>query len=708
MMRLREPPLHLDLNLEERIRYLEGVNRFVLDALDTAATLGDFQGQINRQGDPAVIIAETRRRLRALIPFRGTAFYLVNDETREFEPFQIDPPAEEAFFRRATDQLIEEGTFAWALREKRPLIVPCPGVPKRLLLHVMATASQIHGMFIGILKPHEEKVNDISLSFLSLILLHSSNALETYSLYEQIGRIKEGLNGAKNYRNLFEAAPDGVEVLDQTGRLVDCNAMLLKMTGYGREKIMGAHPSLWCPEAGEENSSRFLAALKKEGEREAEVEFVNAQGDRIPVWRKERAFYDDEGRFLGVVVYNRDLSRLKKAEAERRELEARLQRAKRMEALGTLAGGVAHDLNNILSGLVSYPDLLLIRTPPGDPMRKPLEVIKKSGEKIAAIVQDLLTLGRRGVVQTGVVDLNAVVAEHLRSSEHERLCYYHRGVRFRTDLKEGLNNVSGSKFHLGKAVMNLLSNAAEAITGEGEVTITTRNVTLTGPLKALDRIPPGDYVVLTVADTGSGISQEDMERIFEPFYSKKVLGRSGTGLGMTVVWGICKDHGGHIDIRSLPGRGTEISLYLPATREKAAAEKAPIPPEAYQGKGEKILVVDDSPQQREIASEILEELGYRVVTAASGEEAVAYIKDHTVDLVLLDMIMDPGMDGLDTYREMIKVRPGQKAVIASGFSETERVRELHRLGVRQYIKKPYLMEQIGLAIRSELDGEGSP
>jgi len=177
MMRLREPPLHLDLNLEERIRYLEGVNRFVLDALDTAATLGDFQGQINRQGDPAVIIAETRRRLRALIPFRGTAFYLVNDETKEFEPFQIDPPAEEAFFRRATDQLIEEGTFAWALREKRPLIVPCPGVPKRLLLHVMATASQIHGMFMGILKPHEEKVNDISLSFLSLILLHSSNAL---------------------------------------------------------------------------------------------------------------------------------------------------------------------------------------------------------------------------------------------------------------------------------------------------------------------------------------------------------------------------------------------------------------------------------------------------------------------------------------------------------------------------------------------------
>lgn len=690
--------------LEERISYLEEVNRYVLDALDTAATLGDFQAQINKQRGPEMLLMETRDRVNAIMPFEATVFFLIDGDTNEFVPVLVDPDEKRDFFLKETDHLIETGKFAWAVRENRPVIVSCFYGKTKLILHVMATSSRVRGMFMGLLASEAKRVHDISLSFLSLVLLYSANALESLQLYERLGKITKSLQGAENYRHLFTAAPDGVEVLDRDGRILDCNESLQRMTGYSREELLGSFTTLYCPDNGGLNipDSRYLF-FKDNNLRELEVEFVTADGAKIAVWRKETALYDEQGRFIGSVAYNRDITRLKKAEEERKELEARLLRAKKMEALGTLAGGVAHDLNNILSGLVSYPDLLLLKMDEGDPLRKPIMTIKKSGEKIAAIVQDLLALGRRGVYQKEVVNLNELIEEHLRTPEHAMVKIYHPHVQFRTALASDLLNIAGSRFHLTKVIMNLLSNASEAITDRGEVIITTRNVTIESKKDQAPGIPPGDYAVLEVSDTGSGISPEDIERIFEPFYSKKVLGRSGTGLGMTVVWGIVQDHQGHIDISSEEGKGTKITIHFPATREKTATKKQEPSLELIRARGEKILVVDDVAEQRDIASDILTLLGYQVTAVGSGEEALAYLRENQVDLVVLDMIMDPGMDGLDTYREIIKIHPNQKGVVASGYAETDRVRELRRLGVRQFIKKPYLIENIGTAVRRELD-----
>jgi CheY-like chemotaxis protein len=205
-----------------------------------------------------------------------------------------------------------------------------------------------------------------------------------------------------------------------------------------------------------------------------------------------------------------------------------------------------------------------------------------------------------------------------------------------------------------------------------------------------------------VADTGVGIDREDQERIFDPFYTKKVMGRSGTGLGMAVVWGAVEDHRGNIDIESTKGRGTVFTLHFPAGRTPPSMDGALPPPEDYMGHGERIVVVDDIPEQRLIASKMLERLGYTVITMSSGEEAVDYVRRHPVDLFVLDMIMAPGIDGLETYRRILRIQPGQKAIIASGFSETKRVREAQHLGAGAYIKKPYSIEQIGRAIRREL------
>ena len=400
----------------------------------------------------------------------------------------------------------------------------------------------------------------------------------------------------------------------------------------------------------------------------------------------------------------REMAERIQAERARQELEARLRRAEKMEAIGTLAGGVAHDLNNILFGLVSYPEVLLEEMEEDDPLRSSIQTIQSSGEKAAAIVQDLLTLARRGVVISEVINLNRVIRDYFESPEWEQVKRAYPGIGLRTHLDPELGNIMGSPVHLSKTIMNLACNAAEAMPDGGEITITTQNRYVDQPIKGYDDVTEGEYVALTVKDTGCGMAPEVIERIFEPFYTKKSLGRSGTGLGMAVVWGTVKDHNGYIDIISREGEGTSFTLYFPLTDQSVVEDTPPLSLKSYQGNGETILLVDDGQEQRDIGSRILEKLNYHVVTAASGEEAVEYLNEHSAHLIILDMIMDPGMDGLDTYKRILEIHPGQKAIIASGFSETKRVRDAIRLGVGGYIRKPYGLEKIGLIVREELKG----
>ena len=285
-----------------------------------------------------------------------------------------------------------------------------------------------------------------------------------------------------------------------------------------------------------------------------------------------------------------------------------------------------------------------------------------------------------------------------------KLKSYHPEVIISTDLEEGLLNIKGSPVHLGKTIMNLVSNAAEAIAGRGDVAVRTENCYLDQPIKGYDEMKEGEYVVLTVSDTGSGISTNDLNKIFEPFYTKKIMGRSGTGLGLAVVWGTVKDHNGYINVQSEEGKGTTFTLYFPVTREEKGRVENAVSPVAYMGKGQFILVVDDVKEQRELAKSMLERLGYQVDAVASGKEAIEYLKSQRVDLVVLDMIMDPGIDGMETYRLMLEITPGQKAIIVSGFSETQRGPENPgEWGAGAFIRKPYVLEKIGLAIKKELD-----
>ncbi|HOW57918.1 MAG TPA: ATP-binding protein, partial [Smithellaceae bacterium] len=398
-----------------------------------------------------------------------------------------------------------------------------------------------------------------------------------------------------------------------------------------------------------------------------------------------------------------DITWRKEAEEERRRLEELLRRSEKMEALGKLAGGVAHDLNNILGVLVGYSELLLMEISELHPLRRHVDNILKSGERAAAIIQDLLTLARRGVALSEVVNLNKIILEYFQTPEFESLRSYHDRVKIETRLADDLLNTSGSPVHLIKSLMNLITNAAESVSGSGKITITTENIYLDKPVSGYEEMKAGEYVLLKVTDTGKGIAAKDISKIFEPFYTKKVMGRSGTGLGLAVVWGTVKDHNGYIDVQSRENQGSTFSIYLPATRESEAGDKQRISSETYRGKGEAILIVDDVQEQRELATQMLQKLGYRTHSLSSGEEAVEYMSNHDVALVVLDMIMEPGIDGLETYQQICAVKARQKAIIVSGFSESERVREAQKLGAGVYVRKPYIMEKIGLAIRQELD-----
>ena len=519
--------------------------------------------------------------------------------------------------------------------------------------------------------------------------------------------IQEVLTAQAKYKTILESIEDGFFETDLRGRLTFFNSSICKMTGYTREQLLGKNRrDLIASESFDEVDLKIKRVFRTGKPTQIRgFELVKKDGTKCHFELSIYLVNDESGQPTGFRGVLRDISERLKADKEKKKLETQLQRAQKMEAIGMLAGGVAHDLNNVLSGLVSYPELLLVDIPKDSTLRKPILTMQKSGERASAIVQDLLTLARRGISVTDVVDLNKIIKEYLSSPECKKLLSYHPQVQMMTNLETDRLNILGSPIHLSKTIMNLVSNAAEAMTDGGTISISTENRYIDKPIRGYDDVEKGDYVCLMVSDTGIGISSDDLERIFEPFYTKKVMGRSGTGLGMAVVWGTVKDHFGYIDVQSTIGKGTSFTLYFPVTRKDINKEKTRISFDEFLGNGEKILVVDDMEDQREIASQILTRLGYCVSSVSSGEEAVDYLNANSVDLLVLDMIMDPGIDGLETYKRILNIHPGQKAIIASGFSETGRVRETQRLGAGEYIKKPYALEKMGIAVKIEIEKE---
>lgn len=515
----------------------------------------------------------------------------------------------------------------------------------------------------------------------------------------------------ERYRLLAENASDVIWIRDLNLKCTYISPSIEKLTGYSVQEAMALPlEACYTPDSMAKNMKVLQEELALENDPKSDpfrvrtLEFEAYCKDGTIIWTESKMIFlrNAAGQITGIQGVSRDITDRKRSEEEKARLEAQIIRSQKMEALGLLAGGVAHDLNNVLSGIVSYPDLLVLDLPPDSPFRDPIMTIQKSGQRAASIVQDLLTLARRGVVFSEIINLNDLVKEHLKSPEYQKLVSFHPNLKVKTHLEADLPNLEGSPIHLKKSIMNLISNAAESQPKGGEILVFTESRYVDKPIRGYETIHEGDYAILRVQDKGIGISPEDLGRIFEPFYTKKAMGRSGTGLGMAVVWGTVHDHKGYIQVNSTPGEGTVFELLFPITRKEMPREITSLSLDPFMGHQENVLVVDDIPEQRDISVKMLHRLGYQAAAMSSGEEAVEYLQNNTVDVLVLDMIMDPGIDGLETYKRILKHHPQQKAILASGFSETDRVYEAQKLGAGSYIKKPYTLEKLGSAMKKEL------
>lgn len=547
--------------------------------------------------------------------------------------------------------------------------------------------------------------------------LHQRNAL----IYDDIGKsvaiegivtditdrkqTEENLRESEEkYRLLIENIPSVVWVTDEQGITTFISPNVKRVYGFSQDEIYEGKDSVWFKRVHPEDAEYVEKSFKKmfTDNQKFDIEYRIQRKDGKWIWVQDMAImaYEKDDIKYAYGVFS-DITDRRQAEEALRESEEKHIRSKKMEALGLLAGGVAHDLNNLLSGIVSYPELLLMDLPEGSKLRKPIQTILESGNRAADLVQDLLTVARGVAITKEPIKLNNLIRDYLTSLEFSKLSQLHPEISFQSNLDGDLLNISGSYVHIRKAIMNLVLNSSEAILNSGNVTISTTNRYLEKPITGFEDIKPGEYVVLAVSDDGEGILSDHFGRIFEPFFTKKFMGRSGTGLGLTVVWNVVQDHEGYIDMSS-DENGTIFELYFPITREDLIEKDYSVSVEDYKGNGETVLVIDDVESQREISCTMLKKLGYKTRSVSSGEEAVEYLKEHHVDIILLDMIMDPGINGYETYKRIVKRNPDQKAVIISGFAETDEVKKTQKLGAGNYLKKPLTLQKMGLAITEEL------
>lgn len=515
------------------------------------------------------------------------------------------------------------------------------------------------------------------------------------------------------YQDLYDNAPDIYFETSSDGQILSVNRQGASQLGYTVEQLVGSNLMTHIHAEDKTYLKTHIDYVLQDPKDIHRIEFrqITQLSETIFTSTSLSAVQNLAGEAT-VRLLCRDVTAQKRAEKYTQTLQAKLTRSERMESIGLLAGGVAHDLNNILGPMVAYPDLLLDMLDGHEELIPIIQDIRASGNQAVAIIRDLLTMARQGRAPVSQVILNEVVEDFIKSFMYRDLAHSHPTVKVEIRLAENLSPVSGSAVSLSKILMNLTINAFESMPAGGSLEIKTYRSELKGPRMGYEQIPAGSYAVLTVSDQGVGINEADQEHIFEPFFSNKDLSQSGSGLGLAVVYGVVKDHHGYLDVKSAIDQGTKIAIYLPFS-SRAENRAAPEAEMSLSG-NESLLVVDDLPEQRSMAEKLLTRLGYAVETSESGTDAVARVMAHhaqnsthtmAYDLILMDMIMEEHLDGVDAFKEILKIYPKQKCIIVSGYAETARIREAQTLGALQYLPKPYTQEKLGLAVRKALSGE---
>ncbi len=493
------------------------------------------------------------------------------------------------------------------------------------------------------------------------------------------------------YEQALEHSSEAILTLDMDGKIQRVNKVFESMTGYGAAESIGRvfvdflHPddrSLLDPEK--------RAACGK-ASRLIDLRLMNREGENRYLLVREIPLCK-QGTGIGYQIIGTDVT-------ERRVLEHQLYQTQRLDSLGAVAGGVAHDFNNILGSILGYASLLKMKVEPEHSFFTPLDRIERSATRAADLTGKLLAFARGGGSEKKPLNLNSIVKETIAILEGS----FDKSIAIRTILDESLPAMEGDTGQLQQVLMNICVNARDAMPEGGELLIETSHDTLE---EAFVKMHVGTqayrYVVLSVSDTGIGMDKQTQQRIFDPFFTTKPKGR-GIGLGLSMVHGTVKSHGGIIQVYSEPGGGSTFRMYFPAS-DKAIQEIVPVQRESVNGKG-RILVVDDEEFMRSLIKEALEGAGYEVTTAEDGEEAVAVYRTQTdsIDLVILDMIM-PKMGGREAFRIMREINPDVRVLLSSGYSEQGAAREVIDQGVAGFLQKPYKSYDLQKKVRETLCG----
>lgn len=483
---------------------------------------------------------------------------------------------------------------------------------------------------------------------------------------------------------LIQTMPLGIDILDQQGCILYLNENLEKIVGrksVGKTCSAVYRSDVACERCPLDETIRVGKTLS--------MEVDNVFGDKTFLIRYTGMMYENKEAILRVLE---DIT-------EHKRLEEQLRQAQKMEAVGRLAGGVAHDFNNLLTAIKGYSELLLVRVGENHPLRKDIEKVYKAGERASELTGQLLAFSRRQMLQPAVMDLNALVEDMQRLLNR----LIGEDIELVTMLAPRLARVKTDAGQIGQVVMNLALNARDAMPSGGKLTIATENVVLDqDACRLIPEAKPGRFVSLKVSDTGVGIPKEITSQIFEPFFSTKTQGK-GTGLGLSVVYGIVKQHEGYVDVESEPGKGSSFVVYLPAVTDTTEAGiKHPLSLKNLQGKGERILLIEDESEVRTFAARVLRENGYVVFEAETAKAAMdVFEREEQIHFVFSDVVL-PDRSGIQVVDEILRSRPDTRILFVSGYADHKSQWPAICARGFDFLQKPYSISELLGAIRKAM------
>jgi len=494
----------------------------------------------------------------------------------------------------------------------------------------------------------------------------------------------------EKYRTILESIEEGCFETDIDGNLTFFSNPFLKILRYSRDELLGANTGKYTSPDTAAKMKGITERLRETGKPEnvTDYDVIRKDGSNVSLELSVSLLKDQDGQPMGYRGVLRDVSERKEAEEEKHKLETQLQQAQKMESIGTLAGGIAHDFNNILMGIQGNASLMLLKIESDHPNYEKIKNIEKYVQNGTELTKQLLGFARRGKYLIKASDLNEIIDKS--SSLFART---KKEIRVHTDLSQDLWTAEVDRGQIEQVLLNLYVNAWQAMSNGGDLFLQTENVILDRSYFKPYKVEPGRYVKISVSDTGVGIDKETQKRIFEPFFTTKEMGR-GTGLGLASVYGIIKSHGGYINVYSEKEKGTVFTIYLPASEKEVPKEIESGPAAIIKGSGI-ILLIDDEKMILDVGVELLEELGYKVKSAMSGQEAIDVLKEERgkIDLIIMDMIM-PGMGGGETFDRLKEIDPDIKVLLSSGYSINGQATKILRRGCDGFIQKPFNMNQL--------------